>query len=324
MSLFAALGFPNSCTDQGRNFESTLIKEICKILGITKTRTTPYHPQSDGMIERFNRTVLNMLSAVVSDDEYNWDLHLPTLMLAYRTSRHETTGATPFSLVYGQEAKLPEDILFNLPTAEEVTTSHGYAEALKERIQQAYQRVRDHSAVEQRKQKANYDQLAQASTFETGGLVWLHCPAVPRGKSPKFHRPWQGPFKVVKKIGSVVYRIQHLQNTRKRLVVHSNRLKRFSSQQVEDDDCSENWMMTLSSPSKTAQTESVPRENLSPVNDEMATHSQAGSESEQGHISDSTRSPSPLTLRRSTRQSRPPDRHGTIVSFRDSDSEFEN
>ena len=200
------------------------LQEICKILGITKTRTTPYHPQSDGMIERFNRTILNMLSTVVSDDEYNWDLHLPTLMLAYHTSRHETTGATPFSLVYGREAKLPEYILFNSPTAEKVTTSHGYAEALKERIQQAYPRVRDHSAVEQRKQKANYDQLAQASTFETGCLVWLHCPAVPRGKSPKFHRPWQGPFKVVKKIGSV-YRIQHLQNTRKRLVVHSNRLK---------------------------------------------------------------------------------------------------
>ena len=49
-------------TDQGGNFESILIKELCQILGITKTRTTPYHPQSDGMIERFNRTLLNMLS----------------------------------------------------------------------------------------------------------------------------------------------------------------------------------------------------------------------------------------------------------------------
>ena len=112
-------------TDQGRNFESALLKEICKLLGITKTRTTPYHPQSDGMIERFNRTILNMLSTVVLDDEHNWDLHLPTLMMAYRTSRHETTGATPFSLVYGREAKLPEDILFNLPSVE-VTNSHGY------------------------------------------------------------------------------------------------------------------------------------------------------------------------------------------------------
>ena len=108
-----------------------------------------------------------MLSTVVQDDEHNWDLHLPTLMMAYRTSHHETTGATPFSLVYGREAKLPEDIhgreaklpediLFNLPSVEE-TNSHGYAEALKERIQHAYQRVRDHFAIEQKKQKANYD-----------------------------------------------------------------------------------------------------------------------------------------------------------------------
>ena len=88
-------------TDQGRNFEPTIIKETCKMLGIAKTHTTPYHPQSDGMIERFNHTVLNMLSKVVSDDELSWDLHLPTLMLAYCTCQHETTGATPFSLVYG-------------------------------------------------------------------------------------------------------------------------------------------------------------------------------------------------------------------------------
>ena len=201
-------------TDQGKNFESTLIKEICRMLGIVKTRTTPYHPQSDGMIERFNRTILHMLSTAVLDDEHDWDLHLPTLMLAYRTSHHDTTGATPFSLVYGREAKLPEDILFNLPSAE-VATNHGYVDALKERMQHAYQRVRDHSAVEQQKQKANYDRFSRADTFETGSLVLLHCPAVPRGKSRKFYRPWQGPFKVVKKIGSVVYRIQHLQNPRK-------------------------------------------------------------------------------------------------------------
>ena len=130
--------------DQGRNFESAL---LCKLLGITKTRTTPYHRQSDGMIVRFNCTIFNMLSTVVLDDEHNWDLHLPTLMMAYCTSHHETTGATPFSFVYGREAKLPEDILFNLPSVE-VTNSHGYAEALKECIQHAYQRVRDHLAVE--------------------------------------------------------------------------------------------------------------------------------------------------------------------------------
>ena len=116
-------------------------------------------------------------------------------------------------------------------------------DALKERMQHAYQRVGDHSAVEQQKQKANYDRFSRADTFETGSLVLLHCPAVPRGKSRKFYRPWQGPFKVVKKIGSVVYRIQHLQNPRKRLVIHSNRLKRYRSQREDESVQEENWVI---------------------------------------------------------------------------------
>ena len=59
-------------TDQGRNFESSLIKELCRTLGINKTRTLPYHPQSDGMVERFNRTLLNMLSITTDENVQNW------------------------------------------------------------------------------------------------------------------------------------------------------------------------------------------------------------------------------------------------------------
>ena len=68
-------GAPDMHTNQGRNFESALISELCKLLGITKTRTTPYHPQSDGMIERFNRTLLSMLSMVLGEEgEGNWEV----------------------------------------------------------------------------------------------------------------------------------------------------------------------------------------------------------------------------------------------------------
>eukprot|EP00731_Ephydatia_muelleri_P029956 Em0021g479a len=98
--------------DQGRNFESNLVKEICRLLEILKTRTTPYHPQSDGMIERFNRTLLSMLKRATIDAERDWDLKLPCLMMAYRTSIHETTKATPFSLMFGREVQLPIDIMF--------------------------------------------------------------------------------------------------------------------------------------------------------------------------------------------------------------------
>ena len=316
-------------TDQGRNFESSLIKEICKILGIVKTRTTPYHPQSDGMIERFNRTVLNMLSTVVSEDEKDWDLHLPTLMLAYRTSPHETTGATPFSLVYGREAALPVDILFNLPT-EDGTTVHDFTAVLKERIQQAYKRVQNHSAAVQQKQKVYYDQHAKSTNFETGSLVWLHCPAVRRGKSPKFHQPWKGPFQVVKKLGDVIYRIQHMKNLRKRLVVHSNRLKKHTG----DNDHRDDWIVwheleqskSKLSENKTTETAGEEHDSTSANQNENVGDSLDLQEDFEVEEQSSTLQQSPDTppLRRSTRVSRPPVRYGTVVTFRDSDLEIED
>ena len=85
-------GVPDSRhTDQGKNFEAKIINEICALLDIRKTRTTAYHPQSDGLVERFNRTLLGMFSMMVKEDEQGWDLLLPTLLLAYRTSHHATT-----------------------------------------------------------------------------------------------------------------------------------------------------------------------------------------------------------------------------------------
>ena len=90
-------------TDQGKNFESNLMKEVCQLLGVSKTRTTPYHPQSDGMTERFNCTLLSLLSKAASDNEVDRDKKLPMVMLAYRTSVHESTKSTPFSLMYKKD-----------------------------------------------------------------------------------------------------------------------------------------------------------------------------------------------------------------------------
>ena len=90
-------------SDQGREFENGLMKSLCALLGCTKTRTAPYHPESDGMIERFNRTCLMMLSMFVNDRRDNWNELLPFIMHAYRTSVHESTGYSPFRLMMGEE-----------------------------------------------------------------------------------------------------------------------------------------------------------------------------------------------------------------------------
>ena len=221
-------------TDQGRNFESTLMSEICKLLGVIKTRTTPYHPQSDGLVERFNHTLLNMLSIVAKDQEQDWDLHLPLVMMAYRTSVQESTGATPFSLMFGREARLPIDVMFGPPPGEESTSSSQYAFLLRQRLESAYHRVRTQLALQQRRQKTLYDRKVAGHSYSVGDHVWLHCPAVTRGNSRKLHRPWQGPYKIVKVITDVLYRIQLVKQPRRRIVVHYNRLKPYIKDIVMD------------------------------------------------------------------------------------------
>lgn len=96
-------------TDQGREFESDLFSEVCSLLGIAKSRTTPYHPQSDDKIERFNRTLQQMLAIFVDENRTNWDDHLPYLMMAYRATVHESTKCSPNLVI------LPIDIMAGSP-----------------------------------------------------------------------------------------------------------------------------------------------------------------------------------------------------------------
>ena len=223
--FIARFGVPDVLhTDQGCNFESTLLKETCLLLGVQKTRTSPYHPQSDGLIERFNRTLLSMLSIAAVENERDWDLRVPLLMLAYRTSTQESTGCTPFYLMFGREARLPADVMFGLPPNFPPQQVNQYALDLRARLEGAYRLVRDHMGIQHLRQKTLYDRSSHGDPYKAGDLVWLHCPAVPRGKSPKLHCYWQGPYSVVKTLGDALFLIQHRDSLRKRTVVHFDRL----------------------------------------------------------------------------------------------------
>ena len=188
------------------------------MLDIKKTRTTAYHPQSDGLVER---TILGMLSMMVKEDEQGWDLLLPTLLLAYWTSHHATTGVTPFELMFGRNPCLPEDVLFSIPGAVEDPSQ--YAEILKRR--QARERVLQYIELQQQRQKENYDDGVRGRAYVVNDFVFLHNPAVKCEHSKKFHKPWQEPFKVVEVLGPSLYRIADGDNPRKQKVVHFNRLK---------------------------------------------------------------------------------------------------
>ena len=93
-------------SDRGANFLSKLMIELYKLLGIQKVNTTAYHPQTDGLVERFNRTLTDTLAKSAKDNRRNWDKRLPQVLFAYRTSPQESTELTPFMLLHGREAVL--------------------------------------------------------------------------------------------------------------------------------------------------------------------------------------------------------------------------
>ena len=99
-------------SDQGRQFGSQLIKEISNLLHIRKSHTTPYRPQGNGMVERFNRTLLDMLATVLGDHPSDWEMCIRKLCFAYNTSTHSSTGFTPFYLMFGRQASIPVDLMF--------------------------------------------------------------------------------------------------------------------------------------------------------------------------------------------------------------------
>ena len=99
-------------TDQGRNFQSVLFRSVLQLLDVCQTRTCAFRPQSDGMVERANRTIEMLLATTVSKDQQDWDRQLPFVMAAYRASVNSTTGVSPNRMMLGREANTPLSLLY--------------------------------------------------------------------------------------------------------------------------------------------------------------------------------------------------------------------
>lgn len=110
--LISVLRVPS---DQGSNFESCVFREVCELLGIRKTRTTPGRRQSDGMVERTCRSILVMMSSYVPQNRKDWDVYLRLLVLAYNSSLHDTTKCIPSKMMLGRELRLPIDLALGIP-----------------------------------------------------------------------------------------------------------------------------------------------------------------------------------------------------------------
>ena len=223
-------------SDQGRNFESAVFKEMCSVLGIEKTRTTPYNPKSDGLIERFNRTLITIVSMAIEPTrrQRDWDEKLPLALFAYRSSPQESTGETPNLLMLGREVHLPIDLSTDL-CRDDQELDRGletdYAENLRDKMRLAHERARKNTSDNSRRQKKIYDGKANAPKLTVGQFVWCYNKARTKGLSPKLQRRWQGPFLIIHQLSDVVYRIQ-AKNHGKKMVVHADRLKPYLGEPI--------------------------------------------------------------------------------------------
>ncbi|XP_028408217.1 uncharacterized protein LOC114530796 [Dendronephthya gigantea] len=179
------------------------------------------------MVERFNRTLAAQLSLFVNENQTDWDEHLSTVLVAYRTAVHKSTGQTPAKMMMGHELRLPIDLIYGKPPGEEVSVNTKYGKMLDDSLERAHEFARNQLIVSGERMKNNYDIDSSKTQFEKGDNVWLYTPQRKKGLSPKLQRKWKGPYSVVKRINDLVYKIQAGPRS-KPVTVHRNRLWKYS------------------------------------------------------------------------------------------------
>ena len=167
-------GFPEKfISDQSRNFESDLIKELCKIAGVKKVHTTPYHPQGNGQCERFNSTLCNMLGTLSDEEKSDWKSHLGCMTHAYNCTKHASTTYSPYYLMFGRHPRLPIDIEFGLhkPNCSDNSSKSRYIQKLRRRLNYAFQKASKYSDQQAKKYKQGYDKSVKGPQLHVNDLV---------------------------------------------------------------------------------------------------------------------------------------------------------
>ena len=184
-------------SDRGANFISSLILEICKLLGVKKINTSGYHPQTDGLVEKFNSTLINMIAKSCDVKNKDWDVHLPCLLFAYRVSGQESTKESPFFLLYGRDARIPTETVLSHKRSPYAVDIDDYKEDLVSNLSEAWKLAKENIEQAQTAQKKAYDRKAREVDLRVGERVMVLMPSESQGKEWKLARPFYGPYRVL-------------------------------------------------------------------------------------------------------------------------------
>lgn len=214
-------------SDQGTGFTSKLFTEVCDLLKIDKVRTSSMRPQANGIVERFNRTLQNMLTSFCEREQKTWDQYLPQLMMACRASQNSSTHFTPNRLMLGREVVLPAEVVTGLPLASQDEQPSpdvdSYVHNMRNKLARVHEIARRNLHTHAVYQKRRYDLRACKQSLESGQAVWLYNPTRRIGVCSKLTSKWKGPYVVIRKLDDVTYLVKNSPK-QKAKVYHVDRL----------------------------------------------------------------------------------------------------
>ena len=225
--FFTRYGLPKEIqSDQGSNFMSTVFQEVMFQLGIKQINSSAYHPQSQGALERYHQTLKTMIKSYCQENPGEWDKGIPFLLFASRDTPNESTGFTPFELVFGHEPRGPlkvvkEQLLSE--TEEESVNVLDYVTKFRERLSRACELACEHLKSSQHVMKARSDRKAESRSFEHGDKVLVLLPIPGEPLKARF----SGPYKVDRKLGKETYAVSTPDRRKTKRVCHINMLKKY-------------------------------------------------------------------------------------------------
>uniref|UniRef100_A0A3P9JM97 Integrase catalytic domain-containing protein n=1 Tax=Oryzias latipes TaxID=8090 RepID=A0A3P9JM97_ORYLA len=223
--IFTRWGVPKYLvSDRGPQFTSHLIKELCNSWGVIPKLTTSYHPQTN-LTERFNRTIKTMIASFVGQDHNTWDQWIPEFRFAINTAQQETTGKTPAELALGRTIHGPLERLIQKPPSPDQRSAY----TLVERQQRMAEEVKRRMGLHQARQAKYYNNRRRDAHFLSGDLVWVRSHPLSKATdkfTAKLAPRWEGPAKVIRKLGPVNYKVG-MGDPRREDVVHIVHLKKY-------------------------------------------------------------------------------------------------
>ena len=233
LDIYSRVGIPEEVlTDQGTQFMSECMQEVSRLLSIKGLTSTPYHPICNGLVERWNGTLKSMLKRLCQDQPKQWHRLINPVLFAYREVPQESTGFSPFQLLYGRSVRGPGTILKELWTKEvnipEVKSSYEYryVTELRERLEDSLKLAQEELEKSQKRYKRHYDRKAKPRRLEVGDRVLILLPT----DSNKLLMQWRGPYTVESRVGANDYRVKMGSKTK---TYHVNMLKKYISREPE-------------------------------------------------------------------------------------------